>query len=383
MEPVNSVNAQRQDRQQQVAYPQPGASRPNIQRSAARFELERAAGYETNRGSLGDWSDLDEQRQEATTAGRRQMLEEIRTLLQALQLGEADPERLVDLIFYARHPEMLDQPLLAEHAELIDEWNNISARLVHPVLTEVGSMQPGDLAGTGLSEYWTPFPEGPGQRVGNPATFGEASVDFDGIISRATEWCPGLSPAVLKALLVQESGLDPTVINGYGYAGIAQIGRDEAREVGLYVGFAGGTSDERLNPHKAIPAAARLLDLKAQRLGQAVFSRYGLPAGIEYWKFVLAAYNGGEGTISLAMGNAHRRGLALARARGLIANEAVGFARAYASRWSNLVAGGPQSPLAVAATRYFPSIAFRKYVEISGYPEAILGRCLGTVLRTW
>jgi hypothetical protein len=383
MEPVNSVNAQRQVRQQQIANLQSGTSRPNIQRSAARFELEHSGVYETNRESLGDWSDLDEQRQEATTAGRRQMLEEIRTLLQALQLGETDPERLVDLIFYARHPEMLDQPLLAEHAELIDEWNNISARLVHPVLAEVASVLPADPGGPGFSEYWTPVPESAGQRFRNTATFNEASGHFDGIISRATEWCPGLSPSVLKALLVQESGLDPTVINGFGYAGIAQIGRDEAREVGLYVGLAGSRSDERLNPHKAIPAAARLLDIKAQRLGEAVFSRYGQPAGIEYWKFVLAAYNGGEGTIALAMGNAHRRGLALARARGLIANEAVGFARAYASRWSNLIAGGPQSPLAVAATRYFPSIAFRKYVEISGYPEAILGRCLGTVFRTW
>jgi hypothetical protein len=67
----------------------------------------------------------------------------------------------------------------------------------------------------------------------------------------------------------------------------------------------------------------------------------------------------------------------------LIANEAVDFARGYASRWSNLTTGGPQSPLAVAASRYFPSIAFRKYVEISGYPEAILGRCFGPVFRSW
>src|SRR5262245_3943594 len=153
MEPANSVSAQKQVRQQLIAYLQPGTSRPNIQRSAARFELESPPVYETNSGSLGDWSDLHQQRQEAT-AGRRQMLEEIRTLLQAIQLGETDPEHLVDLIFCARHPEMLDQPLLAEHAELIDEWNNISARLVHPVLSEVGSAHP-ELAGSGLNESWS------------------------------------------------------------------------------------------------------------------------------------------------------------------------------------------------------------------------------------
>jgi soluble lytic murein transglycosylase-like protein len=203
-----------------------------------------------------------------------------------------------------------------------------------------------------------------------------ATSKFDDIIARSVEWCPGLSPTVLKNLLVQESNFNPLVMNQYGYAGIAQMGRAEAREAGLTVGIAGSRMDERLNPHKAIPAAARLLNMKAQRLGDIAFSRYGQPDGAEFWKFVLAAYNGGESTITLAMGHAHRTGLQRARARGLVGDEAVSFARQYASKWENLVAGGANSPLGIAAARYFPELAVRKYYEISNYPEAIMTRAI-------
>ena len=197
------------------------------------------------------------------------------------------------------------------------------------------------------------------------------------MIARAVEWCPGLSPAILKSLLAQESNFNTSVINQWGYAGIAQFGRAAAREVGLRVGVAGSAMDERLNPHKAIPGAARLLNIKAQRLGETAFSRYGQPNGIEFWKFVLAAYNGGEGTVALAMGHAYRTGLAQARAKGLVGTEAVSFARNYASKWENLKAGGINSPLGLAAGRYFPTLAATKYQEIGNYPTSIVARVLG------
>ena len=125
--------------------------------------------------------------------------------------------------------------------------------------------------------------------------------------------------------------------------------------------------DERLDPSKAIPGAARLLNAKARRLSELAFSRYGQPDGVEFWKFVLAAYNGGEGTVALAMGHAYRTGLAQARTRGLVGTEAVAHARNYASRWENLKAGGTSSPLGLAAARYFPQLAASKYHEIGNY----------------
>ena len=150
------------------------------------------------------------------------------------------------------------------------------------------------------------------------------------------------------------------MINQYGYAGIAQFGRPAAREVGLQVGIAGSNSDERLDPSKAIPGAARLLNIKAKRLGEIAFSRYGQPDGIEFWKFVTAAYNGGEGTVALAMGHAYRIGLSQARAQGLVGVEAVSFARRYASKWENLKIGGADSPLGACRRQIFPESRRRR-----------------------
>lgn len=311
---------------------------------------------------------------------RERTFEELKTLVQAIQEGVTDPWQLTDLIFYARHPEMQGMPLTHESEGLLDEWNQISALLVHPTLNEVSDFLGADVLGGEVSsptQFATAFERATQTRAGAARLSGGAVHRFDDVIARAVQWCPGLSPAILKSLLAQESGFDTDVINRFGYAGIAQFGREAAREVGLRVGLAGTTTDERLDPHKAIPGAARLLNLKAQRLGAAAFSRYGQPDGVEFWKFVLAAYNGGEGTVTLAMGHAYREGMARARGRGLVGTEAVAFARAYASKWENLKSGGMNSPLGLAAARYFPALAEMKYQEIGNYPTSIVARVSG------
>lgn len=314
---------------------------------------------------------------------RQRTLEELKTLVQAIQSGVTDPWQLTDLIFYARHPDMIGQPLTKDQQPLLDEWNAISALLVHPAINEVGDFLGANVIGgdvRGARGMETAFERATNSPI-NERRFANGSTRaYDDVIARAVEWCPGLSPAILKGLLAQESNFNPTVINQYGYAGIAQFGREAAREVGLHVGIAGSAMDERLNPAKAIPGAARLLNIKAQRLGQIAFARYGQPNGVEFWKFVLAAYNGGEGTVALAMGHAYRAGLATARTRGLVGAEAVSFARSYASKWENLKAGGADSPLAQASARYFPTLAAAKFKEIGNYPTAIVARALGSHL---
>jgi soluble lytic murein transglycosylase-like protein len=310
---------------------------------------------------------------------RERTLEELKTLVKAIQLGATDPWALTDMIFYARHPEMKGVPLTADHQELLDEWNSISALLVHPTLNEIKDVIGADsLNGlvndkNDLSEAFTAA----SRFKINAGNLDSYTTRYDNVIASAVEWCPGLSPAVLKSLLAQESKFHPTVINQYGYAGIAQFGRVAAREVGLQVGIAGSETDERLDPSKAIPGAARLLNIKAKRLGEIAFSRYGQPDGVEFWKFVTAAYNGGEGTVALAMGNAYRIGLAYAREKGMVGMEAVSFARRYASKWENLKAGGTNSPLGLAAARFFPNLAVQKYHEIGNYPTQIMARVAG------
>ena len=309
-------------------------------------------------------------------ASRQQTFEEVKTLVRAVQTGETDPFKLTDLIFYARHPEMIGKSL-ANQPELLDEWNSISALVVHPTLNEVGNILGANLESGEIksaSEMQNAFVGAANSKVNHLPVSGVSNNLYDDVIARSVEWCPGLSPHVLKSLLAQESNFRPNVINSFGYAGIAQFGRTAAREVGLNVGIAGSASDERLNPDKAIPASARLLNIKAKRLGEIAFSKYGQPSGTEFWKFVLAAYNGGEGTVALAMGNAYRIGVAKARSQNLVGADVVRCARNYASNWENLKSGGTDSPLGQAAARYFPTIAAQKYIEIGNYPTQIVGR---------
>jgi hypothetical protein len=301
--------------------------------------------------------------------------EEIKTIVKAVQLGVKDPWQLTDLIFYARHPEMKGVPMTSDNQDLLDEWNSISALLVHPTLNEIGNYIGADFQnGQGYDDT---------ARIGqafakagkfnlNAGDLSKATTRYDEVIARSVEQCPGLEPAILKSLLQQESRFNPSVINSYGYAGIAQFGKVAAREVGLSLGGING--DERLDPTKAIPGAARLLKIKAQRLSQSAFSRYGQPSGIDFWKFVLAAYNGGEGTVALAMGHGYRVGMDKARSVGLVGAEAVNYARRYASSWENLKVGGTSSPLGLAAARYFPKIAESKYHEIGNYATQIIQR---------
>ena len=308
---------------------------------------------------------------------RQQAREELQILVRAIQTGITDAWQLTDLIFYARHPQMVGVPLTGEHQELLDEWNAISALMVHPTLNEVGDFLGVKITSgeaRGADEIQEAFARAGDPQIHADPLSGPSASRFDEVITQAVQLCPGLLPSILKGLLAQESNFNPHVINQYGYAGIAQFGREAAREVGLRVGIAGSAMDERLDPLKAIPAAARLLHLKAQRLSATAFSRYGQPQGIEFWKFVLAAYNGGEGTVSVAMGHAHRAGLEKARNAGLVGVDAVSFAHRYASQWENLKTGGLNSPLGIAATLFFPALAAAKYQEISNYPTAIMAR---------
>lgn len=311
---------------------------------------------------------------------RERTVEELKTIVKAVQLGATDAWQLTDLIFYARHPDLKGVPLTADHQDLLDEWNSVSALLVHPTLNEIKDVVGAqDLIGLvdDRNDLNQAFANASHFKI-NAGALDSYTSRYDNVIAGAVEWCPGLSPAVLKSLLAQESKFHPTVINSYGYAGIAQFGRPAAREVGLNVGIAGSASDERLDPSKAIPGAARLLNIKAKRLGEIAFSRYGQPDGAEFWKFVTAAYNGGEGTIAVAMGHAYRSGLAQARGSGLVGTESVSFARRYASKWENLKIGGANSPLGLAAATYFPKIAVQKYHEIGNYPTQIMARVAGT-----
>lgn len=348
-----------------------------LKRDGGRFKLRESGDHSNDAGSP---KSKVRERTHGDEWVRERTLDELKTIIRAIQMGVKDDWMLTDIVFYARHPELKGTPLTADHQELLDEWNSISALLVHPAISELNNLESSgrliELSGIGpdLSDSLS---SASAKRI-DAGSLSGYTTRYDSVIASATEWCPGLSPAILKSLLAQESAFNPTVINKYGYAGIAQFGRPAALEVGLNVGIAGSQSDERLDPVKAIPGAAKLLNIKAQRLVATAFAKYGQPTGIEYWKFVTAAYNGGEGTVALAMGHAYRLGLSKARGQGLVGSAAVTFAKNFASKWENLKIGGMNSPLGLAASRYFPSIAVQKYNEIGNYPSQIVARVAGS-----
>jgi soluble lytic murein transglycosylase-like protein len=121
---------------------------------------------------------------------------------------------------------------------------------------------------------------------------------YNGIIRDSLRHWNRVDPLIVKSMMAQESGFAETKRNQYGYVGIMQIGPREAREVGLKTR---GRIDERKIPLKAVPASVKLMKRKAKHLHAEAFVRYGLPKGDEYWKFVSAAYNAGEGTMAKAM----------------------------------------------------------------------------------
>ncbi|MEZ5307632.1 MAG: transglycosylase SLT domain-containing protein [Pyrinomonadaceae bacterium] len=353
-----------------------GVQRANVS-SSGKFQV--VSEDDRTRANVRTFVTKEDSGQESTEWLRRRTVEELKTIIRAIGLGVTDDWQLTDLIFYARHPELKGTPLTNENKHLLDEWNSISAYIVHPTLSEIENPENASAilaAGDYKADFERSVDAAPPERI-SAGSLNGFTTKYDEIIANAVGWCPGLEPEILKSLLAQESAFNPSVINKYGYAGIAQFGRTAAREVGLNVGVAGTAQDERLNPEKAIPGAARLLKIKADRLDQSAFSKYGKPQGIEFWKFVAAAYNGGEGTVTVAMGHAYRVGLELAQNKGLTGREAVSHARNYASRWENLKHGGMDSPLAIAAKRFFPNIAAQKYREIGNYPTMIIARVAG------
>ncbi|MBQ7528293.1 transglycosylase SLT domain-containing protein [bacterium] len=180
-----------------------------------------------------------------------------------------------------------------------------------------------------------------------------------------------LHPLLLKSLLACESSFNPEAVSYTGAVGIAQLTPETAKRFGL------NWSSSR-NPTLAIPVGVKVLAEKAKviidpgnyhkilglrpeqcpyatTVAQA-YEELGNPSIEQYWHLMLAAYNGGGGTILRAM--------AIARNRNLDPRE-----------WKNLVGdrnNPANSPLYLACTEIFRNGAMNKYRELSEYPVRII-----------
>lgn len=265
---------------------------------------------------------------------------------------------------------------LAERFGITDPILLTEFRHLNPALA-AGAGVPGQqvLAPPGVQVHAAPARE-PGDAVATAWSKGfgrnvSRQNRYNAEIETARREWTRLDPLVLKSILAQETGFVADVANTYGYAGIGQLGVREARQVGLETGSSrmrnsrkgvaarvDRARDERLAPRLAIPAAARLLRAKATALERG-FSRYGAPTGDDYWRFVAAAYNGGEGTVLRAM------------------RIAYGDSPPDAVRWEDLVRSPDgdvrRSPLyrAIVEVGMNPRV---KYREISEYARDVVSR---------
>ena len=180
-----------------------------------------------------------------------------------------------------------------------------------------------------------------------------------------------LHPLLMKSLLACESGFNPEAVSYTGAVGIAQLTPETARR------FVLGWSASR-DPNQAIPAGVKVLAEKAKVIIDpgnyhkmmglppercqyaqkvaAAYQKYGNPSTEQYWCLMLAAYNGGGGTILRAM--------AIASDRGLDPRQ-----------WSNLVGdmdNPHNTPLYLACVDIFKGGALGKYREVAHYPGKII-----------
>ncbi|HEY4280293.1 MAG TPA: lytic transglycosylase domain-containing protein [Conexibacter sp.] len=101
-----------------------------------------------------------------------------------------------------------------------------------------------------------------------------APSPFDGLIASAAQR-NGVDPAVLKGLIQQESGFDPSATSGAGAVGLAQLMPGTAASLGV--------TDPR-DPAQSIDGAARYLRQQLDTFGGDVSK-------------ALAAYNAGPGAV--------------------------------------------------------------------------------------
>jgi hypothetical protein len=144
----------------------------------------------------------------------------------------------------------------------------------------------------------------------------------------------GLEPLFLKSLVAQESKFVAHASNDGGYAGLTQLGLEEAKHHGLSTGSTDKASgmwiydpaDERFDPAKSLNGGAAHYLEGRDTVGRSVFQHFEeeVPED-QYDKFGLAVYNLGSSTLSRAHELAREAGKTNAAWEDLIEGETESF----------------------------------------------------------
>lgn len=169
-------------------------------------------------------------------------------------------------------------------------------------------------------------------------------------VSRVTQLKPVLAPILqeegvpdeIAALVLVESGGQPTALSPKGARGVWQFMPDTARRFGLTVN---SETDDRLDVPKSTRAAARYLrDLRAQ-FGD--------------WSLALAAYNAGETVVQKAVLRSGSKDFALLSRERLIPAETRAYVPAVLAA-SHLLTGSSALGSNAAKMRRMPTILYAR-----------------------
>lgn len=205
--------------------------------------------------------------------------------LRTITYGEQDPNKLTDIIFYARHPELNGRKLKQSDHSLIQEWKNIKRDIISP-LVSTSSVSPTTTPSKSLStSSHTPA---------NKKFLAKLKPYNHLIEAKARKY--NLNPNIIRAIIAAESNGDPNKTSVANYRGLMQAGR----------------SRSHYTPVVSIEAGAK----KFAKFKALVISNFKKRSGVDLssapektlLRLTLASYNAGPVTVIKALEYAHQAG---------------------------------------------------------------------------
>jgi|GEM_PF-5839839 GH25 family lysozyme M1 (1,4-beta-N-acetylmuramidase) len=108
-------------------------------------------------------------------------------IAETVQSGVSDTDRISDMVFYARHPELGGRKLRPNENSLAQEWLQIRATLVRPAIARVQGVQ---------SAGATAVPSGPSPLIQKPSLLGLDTFGLDG--NKTRDWTVAKNEAAIS-----------------------------------------------------------------------------------------------------------------------------------------------------------------------------------------
>jgi Transglycosylase SLT domain len=266
-------------------------------------------------------------------------------LISGISAGMRNVNELTNRVFFARHPERKVGPLKRgepQFEQLSQEWIQIRDRVVRPVLANFST--PATVPSS--------TPTAPVQHRGvNKNTIDRINRYNPLIDSIATKY--RIDPNIIRGIMAAESGGNPRSgeQNPAGYKGLMQAGK----------------GNEQLDPETSIRSGVEIFIKKRNTVARIL-----KPFGIDLFaldqetilRYVMTAYNAGEGTFKKALEYAHASGDKWIWERPEHFQRALLFTGAYSVR----------APLKWCLKKLPPEIAARAIGGLTGVAPAVLLR---------